>query len=309
MEIDIRSKLAQMQSIKSKAEIDTAKMEIENILKQHPELRQPEENKPILLYGYLEFGKDFMEKELRKKYSAPKMPAGFAFSPDKMFMSSIKNFIAIEEQMKDIYLLSVKPAGKKDIKTGKQEKRIVTFWAIKEKKIGSSWINEDSAYLVDGLPMGVYRTRYNVTKDGKILLASPIRFKKGNDSTFNKTEIIEAAMEQYPKLEPPYEPFFGEDGKRIQAVYFAGMLLPPTAGGGFLLIDGKNDEKIQIYPPSGVQVGEQDYVFGIGDLQPMKEGQDVYKIYVTYMVPLMANIPDNNGSSSNDGDQGSIKPY
>ena len=307
MEIDIRSKLAQMQNSRSKNDIDGAKVEIENLFKLHPELKTPDENKPILLYGYLEFGKDFMEKELRKKYSAPKMPAGFAFSPDRMFMSSIKNFISIEEQMKEIYLLSSRPAGKKDPKTNKQEKRIVTFWAVTEKKIGTSWVNEDSTYLVDGLPMGLYKTRYNISKDGKILLASPLRLKKSSENGFDKNTIIEAAMDQYPKLEPPYEPYFGEDGTRIQTVYFAGMLLPPTVGGGFLLIDGKNDEKIQIYPPMGVKVGEQDYIFGIGDLQPLKEGQDVYKIYVTYLVPLVSNAP--NGAPSDGADQGSIKPY
>ncbi len=308
--MDIKGKLVQMQNTRQKSEIESAKNEVINLLKLHSELNT-DENKQILLYVYLQFGKDFVEKELRKKYSAPKLQGAFAFSPDKMFVASIKNAINIEEQMKEVYLLSVKPAGKKNPQTNKQEKRIVTFWVVNENKLGSSWINEDSAYAVDGLPSGMYKSRYNVTKDGKVLLASPIRFQKVPENGFNKNNIIEASMEQYPKLEPPYEPYFGEDGNRIQTVHFAGMLLPPTTGGGFLLIDGKNDEKIQIYPPQGTPVGEQDYVFGIGDLQPMKDGQDVYKIYVTYMVPLMTNTPNggNGNVSSNDGSDGMTNPF
>ncbi len=308
--MDIKSKLIQMSKSRSPNEIEVAKNEVTNLLKLHPELNT-DENKQILLYSYLQFGKEMIEKELRKKYSAPKLPGAFAFSPDKMFMASIKNSIVIEEQMKEVYLLAVKPAGKKDPKTGKQPKRIVTFWAVGEKKLGSSWVNEDFSYAVDGLPSGMYKSRYNVTKDGKLSLASPIRFQKVPEAGFDKNSIIEASMEQYRPLEPPYEPYFGEDGKHISTVYFAGMLLPPAAGGGFLLIDSKNDEKVQIYPPAGTAVGEQDYVFGIGDLQPIKEGEDVFKIYVTYLVPLMTNTPPNNGVGNNGtpGSEGMNNPF
>lgn len=275
-----------------KEDIEKAKKEVLDLFEKHPELAK-NENKNLLLYAYLAFGKETINQELDQKYNRPKLDK-FNFPSDIMFLQSIKYRINIQGQMNNVYVLSVKSAGKRNPNTGQQEKRIINFWVINEKKIASSWVNEEYAVIADGLKPGLYNTRYNISKDGRILLSSPISFQKLDDQNFKIDEIIDSIMSTYSPLEPPYEIYFGEDGNKFSTVYFSGMLLPTISGFGFNLIDGKNDEKIIIYPPKGTSVHEQDYVFGFGDIQYPRADQDEYRIFAVFITILQNNEPIDN---------------
>jgi hypothetical protein len=280
-----KEKLELLQKTKQASEIEAAKKEVMKWLQQHPELNTGD-MKQVLLYSCLMYGKDEIEREIRNVYNPPIMAKEFNFDAGKMLIMVLQNKVRKQDFMKPIYLLSIRQAGKKDPITNKQDKRMVSFWAVNEKKIGSSWVNEDMAHRIDGLPSGMYSTRYNITKDDKAVLSSPIELHKIPENGFSVGDIMDGVMKQYPKLEPPYQPFFGEDGKKIPTVHFYGMLLLSPDGRGYVLNDGKNDDQIRIYAPQGskMEIREQDYFFGVGSLQPLKEGEDAYRLYSEYMV-------------------------
>jgi len=318
--MDMKSKLANLQKTHSKGEIDSAKEFIVGLIKQYSDLGGDESYKQILLYSYLTYGEQTIVSNIKKFYSAPPIPAGMkgTLTPAKMFIAYLKSIISREDAMKEIYVLNIGRENvlPKNTQYGGKRKadlpeRVISFYIPNLKKIASSMVFGADMNKVADLTVGRYKTLFTEQTDGKIFLVSPISFVKLSDDGFQMSEIIDASMSQYPNLVPPYDMFFGEDGKKVTTVYFAGMLLPSTIGKGYILVDGKNEENLTIYPGQDVQITEGDYVFGVGnllkDLTKDPTGEE-FKIYPTFITRLMSTLSatETPATSPNNEESGSM---